>query len=75
MNKNRFVLRILKFVLAIAIAVAAFSCQKDGDPVSSSSTAQTGGVRTGAMCNDGTTTTATGSGACSHHGGVKYWLY
>lgn len=30
-------------------------------------------VRTGAVCNDGTTSTATGQGACSGHGGVKYW--
>ncbi|MCM4160884.1 hypothetical protein FHG64_17840 [Antarcticibacterium flavum] len=32
-------------------------------------------VRVGAVCNDGTTSQATGSGACSHHGGVAYWLY
>lgn len=29
--------------------------------------------RIGAVCNDGTTSSATGRGACSHHGGVKYW--
>ena len=33
------------------------------------------GERVGAVCNDGTTTTATGRGACSHHGGVNHWLY
>jgi len=32
-------------------------------------------VRTGAQCNDGTTSGATGSGACSSHGGVKCWFY
>ena len=32
-------------------------------------------VRVGAVCNDGTTSRATGRGACSHHGGVSYWLY
>jgi hypothetical protein len=32
-------------------------------------------VRVGALCNDGTSSTATGSGACSHHGGVKCWKY
>ena len=32
------------------------------------------GERTGAVCNDGTTSLATGSGACSHHHGVRYWL-
>ena len=31
--------------------------------------------RTGAMCRDGTRSSATGSGACSWHGGVWYWLY
>ena len=33
-------------------------------------------VRTGARCKDGkkTTSSATGRGACSHHGGVSYWL-
>ncbi|MCM4150028.1 DUF3761 domain-containing protein [Arenibacter sp. N53] len=32
-------------------------------------------IRIGAVCNDGTTSRATGRGACSHHGGVSYWLY
>lgn len=36
---------------------------------------QAGRHRIGAMCKDGTTSTATGSGACSHHGGVSCWLY
>jgi hypothetical protein len=31
--------------------------------------------RIGAMCKDGTTSTATGNGACSHHGGVSCWQY
>jgi len=30
--------------------------------------------RTGATCRDGTHSNATGSGACSHHGGVATWL-
>jgi uncharacterized protein YgiM (DUF1202 family) len=30
-------------------------------------------VRVGAKCKDGTSSTATGRGACSHHGGVAYW--
>jgi hypothetical protein len=33
------------------------------------------GARTGAICKDGTPSSATGSGACSHHGGVDHWLY
>lgn len=30
-------------------------------------------VRTGAVCRDGSSSSATGRGACSHHGGVAYW--
>ena len=30
-------------------------------------------VRTGATCNDGSSSSATGRGACSHHGGVMDW--
>lgn len=32
------------------------------------------GYRTGAICRDGWRSKATGRGACSHHGGVAYWL-
>ncbi len=32
------------------------------------------GQRRGAICRDGTTSSATGSGACSWHGGVDHWL-
>lgn len=35
----------------------------------------TSGVRVGAVCRDGTRSSATGRGACSHHGGVARWLY
>ena len=31
--------------------------------------------RVGAICRDGRRSYATGRGACSHHGGVSYWLY
>jgi hypothetical protein len=31
--------------------------------------------RVGALCNDGWASKATGSGACSHHGGVSCWKY
>lgn len=41
------------------------------EPVQRSSS----GARTGAVCNDGSTSTATGRGACSHHDGVDYWTY
>lgn len=32
-------------------------------------------VRSGAICNDGSYSSATGSGACSWHGGVAQWRY
>lgn len=32
-------------------------------------------VRVGATCKDGSHSDATGQGACSHHGGVRTWLY
>lgn len=31
--------------------------------------------RTGAICRDNWRSSATGRGACSHHGGVKEWTY
>jgi uncharacterized lipoprotein YehR (DUF1307 family) len=36
---------------------------------------QASSIRVGAKCCDGTTSSATGRGACSHHGGVCEWLY
>ena len=36
--------------------------------------ASTHSYRVGAVCKDGTGSSATGRGACSHHGGVSYWL-
>ncbi|HEY5476558.1 MAG TPA: hypothetical protein VIK11_07555 [Tepidiformaceae bacterium] len=44
-------------------------------PPASTPTPIPSGLRTGAICNDGTSTTVTGSGACSGHGGVANWLY
>lgn len=32
-------------------------------------------VRVGAVCRDGRNSSATGRGACSHHGGVRKWKY
>lgn len=34
----------------------------------------TNSYRSGAICKDGWRSKATGRGACSHHGGVLYWL-
>lgn len=43
--------------------------------VATATTPGNSGIRIGAVCNDGTSSSATGSGACSHHKGVAYWLY
>lgn len=43
-------------------------------PIAQPAPSSSGG-RTGAVCRDGTTSSATGRGACSHHGGVDHWLY
>lgn len=52
---------VVTLVLATAMALA--------------SSAQGERHRIGAICNDGWTSSATGSGACSHHGGVSCWRY
>lgn len=56
----------MKKILIIGAFFLALGCKKDG----SSGNCQ----RSGAVCKDGTTTHATGSGACSGHGGVDHWL-
>lgn len=59
-------LRILIFTLLV---MTTASCGDDGEPCGATSS-----NRTGAICNDGSRSTATGSGACSHHGGVDFWV-
>jgi hypothetical protein len=44
-------------------------------PIATATTSGNSGIRIGAICRDGTSSTATGSGACSHHRGVDHWLY
>lgn len=41
---------------------------------SKKSKATTSTKRIGAKCRDGSTSAATGRGACSHHGGVAEWI-
>jgi hypothetical protein len=60
----------LKLTAALA-AIALFT----GMGFIHESRAQFGSYRIGAICADGTQSGATGSGACSHHGGVMCWLY
>lgn len=62
--------KILRLVIIVSILsfICVMSCS---DPVSSDCAPEN---RTGAVCKDGTTSSATGSGACSGHGGVDHWL-
>jgi hypothetical protein len=47
-----------------------------GAPTATKAPTQPGNrVRVGALCYDGTSSTATGSGACSRHKGVQCWKY
>ena len=43
-------------------------------PVTTTRSASNSGGRTGAICKDGWRSSATGRGACSHHGGVARWI-
>jgi len=61
---------VVLFVTALITAAAITGCKND--PVSSGDCPAS--ERTGAICNDGTSSSATGSGACSSHGGVKQWI-
>jgi hypothetical protein len=55
-----------KILFTIALAtIATFGASQAQDPRH----------RIGATCKDGKASKATGSGACSHHGGVDCWQY
>ena len=60
---------------AIASALLAVGLIVGGFGLAPQTHAQFGGYRVGAICVDGWQSSATGSGACSHHGGVACWLY
>jgi hypothetical protein len=68
MKKLRLSLSGLLFIGAIALGVMA-------DAGTASSPAPQVRQRVGAVCNDGSSSGATGRGACSHHGGVQCWKY
>lgn len=72
------------FIGSLVIGLLFSACKTSeeslGSPTSSSNqetTSTTGDCpngRSGAICKDGTRSTATGSGACSSHGGVQTWI-
>ena len=59
--KKLFTLLCLFILLLITSCDKEYACSA-GDP-----------NIIGATCNDNSPSSATGSGACSHHGGVKNW--
>lgn len=61
----------LAFRLAGGLFVAAMFSYAVGGVI----TSMYRGPRIGAVCNDGWHSSATGRGACSHHGGVSYWVH
>lgn len=79
-------MKIKALSILFILSLIVLSCSKDNSSGNSSNTgydnsraANTGcqndqSLRRGEMCKDGTNSNATGSGACSHHDGVDYWL-
>jgi len=61
---------IILMLFAVLTIFILHAC-KDDNPVDSGDCPN---GRRSAVCNDGTTSSATGSGGCSGHGGVDYWL-
>ncbi len=66
-------------VLLIFSAFAFVSCEKnssESDPYFDNAyeCQKNSANRIGARCKDGSKSKATGSGACSRHGGVEVWL-
>ena len=69
MAMNRFLkMKIPLGILWFSLLLSSCSNEKINDDASS-------GERVGAVCMDGWRSNATGRGACSHHGGVRYWVY
>jgi hypothetical protein len=73
----------VKRTLAVVVLVLALAgCTTGAITTSTTTTTATlpapaiaMGGRTGAVCADGWLSSATGQGACSHHGGVDYWTH
>jgi len=67
--------RVANYIRTIVVAIILstiflISCKDDPDSAGDCAPEN----RTGTVCKDGTTSNATGSGACSGHGGVDYWI-
>ncbi|QLY40649.1 hypothetical protein HF295_07240 [Hujiaoplasma nucleasis] len=69
--RRKVYIRITQVIIGLTILFFLFSLIY----TVSSGTDGTTGVRIGAICEDGWRSSSTGSGTCSWHGGVDYWLY
>lgn len=72
----------IKYGLFVILVIAAFSAPRiitgltPVDKLTEKIHKESGHkIRVGAICRDGWQSKATGSGACSHHGGVSEWIY
>ena len=66
--------KIIIIILLIAMQPTFNSCSKPAEPEKECGTAGASGTVIGARCNNGSRSNATGQGACSSNGGVKYWI-
>lgn len=57
------------WVIILLSSLAFYSCEKE----SNCDCQLYESCRDGAVCQDGSTSTSTGQGTCSSHGGVDYW--
>jgi hypothetical protein len=60
-------------LLAALLLLSCNSTEPDPEPAYSSCTVDGACARVGATCKDGSWSTATAQGTCSHHGGVECW--
>jgi len=60
-NESQVKSKLILIFAAVVIVFALFTCGTRH--------------RDGCKCWDGTNSSATGRGACSHHGGVMYWTH
>ena len=62
MNKKSF----LNYLIIALLSIITIQCESLTEP---------NNIIIGALCNDGTISTATGPEACVNNGGVKKWIY
>ena len=66
---------LLTMGLAVIVIIGMQSCTPEPCPPGPCDASCINSYKSGAMCNDGTTSSSTGSGTCSGHNGVNYWLH